>query len=256
MLDFGCGSGRVLRHFAELSKDVELWGCDIDRPSIEWLQEHLSPPLHVLTNDKRPPLDLPSEHFDLIYAISVFTHLTEEWSSWLLELRRLLKPGGLLVATFLGAGAARVLEPLAWHEPWEEERVGMHLIALGTPWDLGGPCVMHGRWWIEAHWSRAFEILSLSPGADGRQGMLVGRKTSERAPTREELERFEPGEPREVEALVWSLRQAHAEIVSMRAQVHDADAQLARIGELERELELEVRCRDSGVLRRILSGRW
>ncbi len=39
VLDFGCGSGRVLRHFAELSKDVELWGCDIDRPSIEWLQE-------------------------------------------------------------------------------------------------------------------------------------------------------------------------------------------------------------------------
>jgi hypothetical protein len=31
----------------------------------------------------------------------VFTHITEHWSAWLLELRRVLKPDGLLLASFL-----------------------------------------------------------------------------------------------------------------------------------------------------------
>ena len=216
VLDFGCGSGRVLRHFAELSETVELWGCDIDRASVEWLQANLSPPLRVLSNGAGPPLELPSGQFDLIYAVSVFTHLTDEWSSWLLEMRRLLKPDGLLVATFLGPGFAHAINRLPWHEPWDEERIGMHIIGLGTPWDEGGPIVLHGRWWLEAHWGRAFDVLSLTPGRDGGHGIFVGRKTIEREPSREDLERLEPGEGREVEALAWSLRQARSEITFLR----------------------------------------
>jgi cyclopropane fatty-acyl-phospholipid synthase-like methyltransferase len=44
----------------------------------------------------------PDGYFDLVYAISVFTHITHEWSAWLLELHRILKPEGLLLATFCG----------------------------------------------------------------------------------------------------------------------------------------------------------
>ncbi len=45
--------------------------------------------------------------FDLIWAVSVFTHLAETWSAWLLELHRVLKPGGILLATFMGEGMDR-----------------------------------------------------------------------------------------------------------------------------------------------------
>ena len=47
-----------------------------------------------------PPTGLPSGSFDLIYAYSVFSHLSEPASdAWVSEFRRLLAPGGLLVIT-------------------------------------------------------------------------------------------------------------------------------------------------------------
>src|SRR6266496_1476631 len=47
VLDFGCGAGRTLRHFLKEAEEGEFYGCDIDRASIAWLAEHLSPPLRV-----------------------------------------------------------------------------------------------------------------------------------------------------------------------------------------------------------------
>ena len=86
VLDFGCGAGRVLRHLIEdVGDDGELHGVDIDRPSIDWLQANASPPLHAATCGELPSLPYPDEHFDLVYAMSVFTHLTEHWAGWLLQ---------------------------------------------------------------------------------------------------------------------------------------------------------------------------
>ena len=80
----------------------EFYGCDIDAESIEWIVEHLSPPFMAFQSDEMPPLALGDESLDLVYACSVFTHIADLWSAWLLELHRVLKPGGLLIATFLG----------------------------------------------------------------------------------------------------------------------------------------------------------
>ena len=71
-------------------------GADIDAPSIEWLNAELSPPLRVVRSQPDPPLDLERSSFDLIWALSVFTHLTDNSLAWLRELHALLKPGGLL----------------------------------------------------------------------------------------------------------------------------------------------------------------
>jgi 2-polyprenyl-3-methyl-5-hydroxy-6-metoxy-1,4-benzoquinol methylase len=81
VLDFGCGAGRILRHFLDEAELAEFHGSDIDRPSIDWLQRNLSPPLHVITNDETPPLALASSSFDLVYATSVFTHITDHWAA-------------------------------------------------------------------------------------------------------------------------------------------------------------------------------
>jgi hypothetical protein len=148
-------------------------------------------------------------------------------------MRRLLRPDGLLVATFQGAAMAHVLDRLGWHEPWDEDQAGMHVLGLGTPWDDGGPSVMHSKWWLEAHWGRAFEIMSLATPAEGGHGIFVGRNTS--APvTREDLEAPEPGEPRELAAARYTLRQTQAELVANRAggahlqqRVEDLEAELA-----------------------------
>src|SRR5204863_340186 len=88
VLDFGCGAGRTLRHL--LDTGAELHGCDVHGPSVDWLAEHLWPPLRVHRSGERPPLPYADGTFDLVYALSVFTHLVDTWDEWLAELRRVL----------------------------------------------------------------------------------------------------------------------------------------------------------------------
>ena len=38
ILDFGCASGRVLRHFACQEPEMDIWGCDINQRYIEWIR--------------------------------------------------------------------------------------------------------------------------------------------------------------------------------------------------------------------------
>jgi SAM-dependent methyltransferase len=219
VLDFGCGAGRTLRHFLPEARSAEFWGCDIDAESIAWLDENLSPPLHVFENGAEPPLSVPDAKFDLVYAVSVFTHLVESWSSWLLELRRVLKPGGLLVATFMGEGMVKLIAG----EDWDEERIGMNVIRYGQSWDLGGPMVLHSPWWIREHWGRGFEVVDVAPSGfgskgDGGHGTAVLRKTDGEV-TREELERVDPGDERELRALQHNVGQLRTEIADLRRTI-------------------------------------
>ena len=204
-LDFGCGAGRVLRHFvAEAQDGAELHGCDVHAPSIAWLREQVSPPMHVFVNGKDPPLPFDDGYFDIIWAASIFTHLAEGWSDWLLEMHRLLTPDGLLIASFLGAGMSEAVAG----EPWEEDRIGMNVLGFGSKWSNNH--VLHSPWWIHAHWGRAFEILELrthgfahEPGG-GHGVVLMRRRAAALSPA--DLERVEP-DPRELDALRHNVHQ-------------------------------------------------
>lgn len=100
ILDFGCGCGRVLRHLAGL--DAELRGVDVNSRLVRWSQSNL-PFAHCEVCAAEPPLPFEPETFDLVYAISVFTHLPEQAQlRWIEELRRVLAPGGHLVLTTTG----------------------------------------------------------------------------------------------------------------------------------------------------------
>ena len=82
---------------------AEIWGCDIDHESVDWLQHNLCPPLHVLRNAAAPDrLPFEDGHFDVVWALSVFTHLADTWAAWLLELHRVLADDGILIATTIG----------------------------------------------------------------------------------------------------------------------------------------------------------
>ncbi len=216
VLDFGCGAGRVLRHFLPETARAEFWGCDIDEASIAWLSQNLSPPFHVLVNREAPPLDRPDGYFDMVYGISVFTHIVREWSAWLLDLHRVLKDNGLLVLTVLSAGMSRQIAG----EEWDPDRVGMNVMTYGEPWDRGGPNVLLSPWWIRAHWGRAFDILHLDPGGEGEQGVVVMRRRNVSI-TREDLERAEAGEPREEAALRHQVVQLLDESATLRRYAHD-----------------------------------
>ena len=233
LLDFGCGSGRLLRGLIEVCGHGDLWGCDIHDESIRWLEENLSPPCHVFRCEESPPLPVPDRYFDVVVAYSVFTHITDAWSSWLLELHRVLKEGGVLVATFLGTP---MYDMIVGETPSEDE-VGMNVLLEGQSWDLGGPMVIHSPWWVREHWGRAFEILRLdvagfaSPADRGwGQGVVVMKKNGPPVGI-EELEAVRPDEPRELRALRCNVRQLHRESLIYRESRDAYQAENARLAE-------------------------
>ncbi len=94
-LDFGCATGRVIRHFATAEKQINTYGCDINRMHVDWCAKFLPTNLTVFQNHSIPTLPLPDNSIDMISAFSVFTHIEAFETSWLMEMRRILKPGGI-----------------------------------------------------------------------------------------------------------------------------------------------------------------
>ncbi len=109
LLDFGCGWGRYTRLFAREVPEEGLYGADPDPLAIRVCRLHVPYGCFVLSTT-RPPLPFRDQFFDVVIAYSVFSHLSElNAANWIYELSRVLKPGGLLVATT--------------HGPWLLDRV-------------------------------------------------------------------------------------------------------------------------------------
>jgi SAM-dependent methyltransferase len=102
ILDWGCGCGRVLRHWSTLPRG-HVFGCDISPKMVEWCAGHLRF-AEVKLNELSPQLPYEDGKFGLVYAFSVMTHLNEELQhAWVRECRRVLEPGGYFLFSTLGA---------------------------------------------------------------------------------------------------------------------------------------------------------
>lgn len=103
VLEWGCGPGRVIRHLRQaLRHDVTLYGADYNEESIEWDRRNIEG-IQFVVNQLEPPLPFPPNSFNCVYAISVFTHLSEIMhSKWITEIERIVRPGGLLIITTHG----------------------------------------------------------------------------------------------------------------------------------------------------------
>ena len=217
VLDFGCGSGRVLRHFLPEAGRGEFWGCDIDAASVDWIAAHLSPPLRSFRNDLVPPLDVPSGHFDLVYATSVFTHIGDTWADWLLEVHRVLAPGGTFVASFLGEGMWEALVGL----PHVEDAVGM---TVKHHWSGPDAWVFHSEWWLREHWGRAFDVLGVARPPRSAGGgpeithSYIALRKRDVAVTKAELERPDPRDPRELAGLQTTIEVLKLELEAMHRE--------------------------------------
>lgn len=161
ILDFGCGVGRVLWNFQSFPHSGEIWGSDIDAESIAWDESHLGSFAKFSCNPHQPPTAFADGMFDAIYSISVFTHLPEDMQfAWLAELHRILKPGGVLAASFHGAHYWRNVEP----------GVTAEVEARGFAYRQGPPTdglpdfymvAYHSQDYIRSRWSEHFDIVDL-----------------------------------------------------------------------------------------------
>lgn len=184
-LDFGCGCGRVLRFLRADCPDLQISGAEVDSDAIAWLRQ-ASPAGTFVASSPRPPLDLADDSFDLIYAISVFTHLPEDaQTAWLRELDRVLAPGGLGILTVHGPAVwdtflegrrpgvdARELHRLRELSPLEEVGYVFEPYSVphagdefpqrgGDPYGLAA----HSSAYIRERWSDVFEILDIVPAS-------------------------------------------------------------------------------------------
>ncbi len=173
VLDFGCGCGRVTRFWNTF--DGEVSGGDVSGKAVAWCRANL-PFARFEVNRLEPPLTFADESFDLVYALSVFTHLTAELQlAWRDELRRVLRPGGRLLVTTHGTSYLPRLDA--------EERSRFERGELVVRWsDLPGTnlcSAYHPEPYLRETFARGFTFVELEPeGARGNptQDVVLLRK--------------------------------------------------------------------------------
>jgi len=103
VLEWGCGPARVIRHLGGfLGGTPSLAGSDYNPGTIAWCRASI-PGIRFERNELAPPLPFGDATFDAVYALSVLTHLSEAMHfAWRDELKRVLKPGGILIVTAHG----------------------------------------------------------------------------------------------------------------------------------------------------------
>jgi len=176
ILDFGCGCGRVLRHWQNLTS-TKIYGTDYNPRLVAWCSEHL-PLVTCSVNSLSAHLDYPGGTFDFIYAISVFTHLTEDLQApWRDELYRVLKPGGYALFTFQGSHHQ--------HRLTEGERKAFaagKLIVQQSRYPGMNTCqVFHPEAYVRALFSQGGDVVDFIPGGStdaGRQDVVVVRRVT------------------------------------------------------------------------------
>lgn len=100
IIDLGCGSGRtgsaIARNF-----DVEYHGIDVV-PDLIQFAKTITPPRYRYTVVSKVDIPDEAESADMLCAFSLFTHLLhEDTYVYLEEAVRVLRPGGVIVFSFL-----------------------------------------------------------------------------------------------------------------------------------------------------------
>ncbi len=204
VLDWGCGCGRVTVHFLLEPNMPEVFGCDIDPDAIAWCSNHLQPG-NFSRIEAWPPTPYKDATFDLVIAYSVFTHLARDvQKAWLAEMKRIIAPGGLFLASTHGEFAALFTFPKSSGESESQRGLVQNIknIVARVRWGTGIPRdgifdgmsdpalkgiapegyyrgVFQTREYTIREWSKYFEILEyIERGTGNFQDLVVMRRAA------------------------------------------------------------------------------
>jgi SAM-dependent methyltransferase len=132
VLDFGCGDGALVQ---ALTDRYDAFGCDI-------VLDHEDERLRRIEQDPVYRLPFDDASFDCVLSQQVFEHV-QDYNAVLIELRRILKPGGVSIHIFpprmrireghVFVPFASIVQHRAWLGVWA--RLGIrNQFQQGLPW--------------------------------------------------------------------------------------------------------------------------
>jgi 2-polyprenyl-3-methyl-5-hydroxy-6-metoxy-1,4-benzoquinol methylase len=184
VLDFGCGWGRIARFFYRDVFSQNLFLSDHYQKAID-LCKSTGMYGNLILNPSAPPSCFRDKHFDLIFAFSVFSHLSENMAvQWIKELTRVLKPGGFLIFTTQMRSFIEYCRQIRsgelltdWHVALSKSFVDMesayhdydagkflfehHYTGPSAPPPFYGEALIP-RGYIEKNWNRELELIEFS----------------------------------------------------------------------------------------------
>lgn len=186
VFDFGGATGRAFRHFYCQDDSKEVWSCDLKLANVNWCLQNLPLDIRIFLNTFLPVVPISSGYFDVVMAFSVFTHIDEMETTWILELKRLLRPGGLLYVS--------IHDETTWGELREDQRLTQMIRRSSNGSELVVGAAMpgerlafrftdathyntqtfHSSDYIRRNWGRFFEIVQIIPKGHEGQAVVVG----------------------------------------------------------------------------------
>ena len=183
LLDWGCGHGRVARHFVREWSGAHVVGMDVDGENVAWAAQNLSPGRFV-RSPLMPPCPLDDASVDAAFSISVMTHLPPPvQGAWLADLARVVRPDGIVLMSFGGPSA------VAWSSVWNKQkyfetfrRDGFHADQMDGAMDGKIEDPQYYRNVAQTHehvrstWSEHFDVVELIEEGVGNLDVAVLRR--------------------------------------------------------------------------------
>jgi len=155
ILDFGCSSGRVIKTLQAAYPSATFFGCDPNQNAIAWASKEM-PSAQFFVSAEVPPIAVPNHTYDIVYAISIWSHFSERAAlRWFEEMHRIIVPSGLLIFTTHGFGSLQhyLAHGAMSQQQTEMARQNMHTMGVQFM-DVFGP---DGDWGVgKFDWGQSF----------------------------------------------------------------------------------------------------
>ena len=183
LLDWGCGHGRITRHFIREWRTSIVIGMDVDSENVTWAAANLRAGRFV-HSPLMPPCPLDNASVDAAFSISVMTHLAlSVQHAWLAELARVIRPGGIVLMSFGGPGAvawSSVWNSPAYFDAWSRDGIQAERVDHALDGKIADPSYYRNVAQTHEHvaheWAEHFAILEILPEAVGNLDIAVLRR--------------------------------------------------------------------------------